>query len=151
MSKQSKQARKAERSQRVRELAMLLPAFSFMFGNLEKLEESDKQDKDYELTIRITTKLARVIKRYVKLQPDALKLWNSCEETIGEDKYNVFLLGLMLLGQHEEFERRLIPLYMLEDIVDLQDLCMPHFENEEVSKTIDYVWKVQEYILGQNV
>lgn len=145
MSQSKKQLKRAlVRDQTVRELVLLLPAFSYMYRQVED-NTSDKESRDYVLAKRITKVMAKRIIYYKPLQQEALDKWNELENTLGKDEeFNVFLLGISLLGVHMEVTRKKVIISMTDDILELQDLCYEFFDKDKINRTAEYAEKIRD-------
>jgi len=145
--KSTKKLKKREliKEQTIKELALLLPGFSFIFTQIQNTEQDEEDSFDYTIAKKISHKLAMMIKIYKPLQEEALQRWTDIEKVSKHENLNVFLLGLTLLGKHLEVDskkfnrRRVINMGIAGDIVKLQELCYEYFTKEQIDFTCDYV------------
>lgn len=136
MSKHNNQHKK---NQIIKELALLMPAFTFIFESITKhTTAEDRETRDYELAKRISRTIATRLLAYQNIQKDALEKWKKVESELGEAEYNTFLLGLSLLARHSEVKRKMVYLGLDTDIVELQDLCFEFYTTDAINNTSNY-------------
>jgi hypothetical protein len=124
----------------VKELALLLPAYSFLSNALKKSDNTnDNKENDFILAEDIVKQIWVRILPYKKLHKEAADLWNKCEEKVGYSSHNVFLLGLSLVAKHLERKNNQIRFSYSKKLVELQDLSFNFFENNEINKSADFV------------
>ena len=124
----------------VKELALLLPAYSFLSNALRKSDNSENNKKDdFILAEDIVKQIWIRISPYKKLHKDAADLWNISEKKVGFSSHNVFLLGLALVAKHLESKNNQIKFSYSKKLVELQDLSFIFFENAEINKSADFV------------
>ena len=141
MSK-AKQKRAKYKEQAIKELVVLLPAYTYMQTQLAKQDEAEKKAYDYILAKRITSSMLTKIIIFKDVHQKAINKFNKLEEKFRENKINVFLLGLSLLAKHMEVKNKAINIGLSSEIVELQELCYEFFEPKEINRIADYTDKL---------
>jgi len=165
MSKKRKKKIKDD-SKHIRELSLLIPAFSYVWDRLEKINEKDNDQRDVLLAKSVARKMALVIRRFsIPVQQKAIDLSNRCMikasdkykelyspeanriDEHGGIKVNVFSLGLGLFGMHHEHQNKIIHIGMINELIDLQDYSEKNIENEEIQISFKYCEIVYDYAM----
>ena len=134
--KQLKRLNEKERT--INELALLLPAFDFMFGAMKKgLGEDDEPSRDYMLARQICSILSARLMVYKPLQQQAIDKWNDTTDT-HDVKLNLFLCGLSLLSTHMEVKNKRVNIGLNNEIVELQELCFEFFDTDKINESLEW-------------
>ena len=158
--------KKRDNSKHIRELSLLMPAFSYMWDRLERVNDEDNNEEDVLMAKAVAKKMAFVIRRFsIPTQQKALMLSNRCmikasdkykelysleENRIdahGGIKVNVFTLGLGLFGVHHDHKNKVIHVGMIKELVELQDYSERNIENEEMNIAYKYSDIVYDYAM----
>jgi len=165
-----KRTKKRDNTKHIRELSLLLPAFSYIWDRLEKVDEEHKKEDDVKLANSVATKMAHIFKRFdIKTQQKALELSNACMFKASEDyianenvppelideygglKVNVFSLGLGLLGIHHEHKNKVIHVGMINELVELQDYSEKNIDRDEINRAFKYSDYVYKYVMRLDI
>ena len=166
----AKRKKKHDTSKYVKELSLILPAFSYMWDRIEKVDDEDKKGSDYTIAKAICRKMAFIAKRFpLSLQRQALELSNKTMQQ-ASDKYikendvpdelideygglkvNVFSLGLALFGVHHEHTGKVIHIGLIDLLVELQGFCEENMPKDEINRSYKYAEYVYEYTMGKKL
>lgn len=131
--------RQSEKERAVKELTLLLPAFSFMWESIkEGSDEADKGTRDYFLAKQICSVMSTRLMVYRMSQKDALDRWTELTKDAPELKLSVFLCGLALLSTHLELKNKAVNIGLNNEIVELQELCFEFFDTEQINKAFEW-------------
>lgn len=130
--------RQVKKERTIKELALILSAFSFMFEALSKNADDEDRGTDiYRLSKYVCSQLAQRIKTYGKLQRLAIDKWNDLE-SLKNSNHNLFLSGVSLLASHAELKGKNINTNLNKEIEKIQNHCYLYFDCNEINDTLDW-------------
>ena len=137
------QKRYNEKVRIIKELAIIVPAFSFMHEEINKgTKGEDKNLRDYKLATQICRELAFRIKPYNSIMKGGVDMWQKINDNLEREEHNLFLMGLSLLSAHMELSNKKINIGLSNEIVEMQELCFEFFSSEQINNAADFADKI---------
>ncbi len=145
MSKKNKQL---DRQKNLFELSIILPAFHFMYiqlkaahaKHMEKYADDPQEfSKEFVVTSQIVRKVARVIKTYKQIQPEAIDISNAVMAKLptNESRLNDFLLGVQLLDLHYNLRDKRLHIGIIDELFELCDFVFEKLDKDTIDRTIE--------------
>jgi len=132
--------------QTIKELTLLIPAFSFLWESIEKASDEDKNTVDYKITKHICNQLAFRIKPYRQIQQQIIDNWRNIRDEVVEAEHSVFLAGLALLGTHMEIKNKYVNVGLNNEIMELQELAYGFFEAQQINETAEWSEQIKKVL-----
>jgi hypothetical protein len=123
------------------ELSILFPAYSLMKSRVAA-QPNLSETEDEALAKAIIDKLYRSLASYAHMSKEAMKIANSVMLRHPEETFNSFVVGLTMLGCHNEINNKIISTCIDEEFNRFYDLMTLYGKQHIIDKSRSFSEKV---------